>query len=117
VSRLILKPTFQLEGTDPSTDYDVHYSSSSGILTIGCQEHTLAVWKRDGAELVAGRMAGYSIGAGCGCAGCLRAQKRVEQRRAAAVRRYLPRLTRLIEHIENAEAALKSSLRAQTKRA
>src|SRR5437868_15543963 len=104
MSRLILKPTLELQGLDPSTQHDVVYSSDTGILAIGCQEHTLPEWKRRGAEIIAEEKGGLDPGAGCGCESCVALQKDRRRRRAAAVRRYLPRLNKLIQHIEKAEA-------------
>jgi hypothetical protein len=117
VSRLVLKPALVLEGDDPATGYRVRYTSSSGTLEIGCQSYPLRQWKRRGAATIRERLVGTS--GACAnprctiCAG-LRGNNRRE--RTEAVRKHLPRLQRLIATIEQAEAALKKSLRAQTKR-
>jgi hypothetical protein len=115
MSRLVLKPTLELRGVDPSTEYNVEYSGDTGILTIGCQEYTLREWKRRGVEIIAKQKAGPASVPGCECTSCCQLRKTEVRRRAAAVRKYLPRLNKLIQHIEKAEAALKKSLRAQTK--
>lgn len=117
MSRLILKPTLKLEGIDPSTNYEVVYDGETKQLGIGCQSFSLAEWKSAGADVIARQ---FARAEGCNnveCNICKALRPGNERRRAAAVRKYQPRLTRLIEHIERAEAALKKSLRAQTKRA
>jgi hypothetical protein len=119
VSRLVLKPALVLSGRDPATDYDVEYSSENGELTIGCQTHSLKNWKRRGAAII---VEAKGEGLPCDCGFCkaddyyakqLAATNRYN---AARVREFLPRLEKLIATIEQAESALKKSLRAQTKR-